>query len=145
MKRLVRDLIYGGSHDVAPHEAVLLRHVRERLSPADQAAMDDQMTHVERVQRHNRERMVTIWLDSPADRMRLSQADPEHCLAKLKVSARGKRVTVAVMTHAGLMSSLEFSSTPEACTPADFTIQEIALNQPDPGIAESIDREEHRR
>ncbi|NLB54616.1 MAG: hypothetical protein GX811_02405 [Lentisphaerae bacterium] len=143
MKRLVCDLIYGGSHDIAPHEAMLLRQVRERLQPDDQAAMDDQMTHVERVQRHNHKRMVTIWLDAPEDRMRLSRKAPDHCLAKLKVSARDKHVTVAVMTHAGIISSIEFSSTPEACTPANFTVQEIALNQPDPGISGSIDSEEH--
>ena len=143
MKRLVRDLIYGGSHDFALHEAIILRHVRERLSPVNQAAMDEQMTHVDRVQRHNHKRMVTIWLEAPTDRLRLVQTSPDHCLAKLKVSSCGKRLSVAVMTHSGLMSSIEFSSTPGRCTPVDFTVLDIAMNQPNPGIAESIDREEH--
>ena len=144
-RKLFRDLLYGGSHSVGPLEAFVLRHVREHLNPADQAAMEDQIAHVERVQRHHHERMVTIWLDAPEDRIRLSQPYPDHCLAKIKISANKKVFTVAVMTHIGLISTIEFSNSPGTCTPADIVVEDIALNHKFPGFAEAIDAEEHGR
>ena len=112
LRRAGRVLLYGGSRRLRPYEVVAVEHAIALLSEADQAVLREQLAHLETVQRYFRDRLANLCLDAEAALPRLSKRADDLCLAKVRFATPAARLNAVLLSHQGLLRSVEFSKPP---------------------------------
>jgi hypothetical protein len=136
--------LYGGSTTLRPYERAILEHAAAQLSAADSSALLQQVRSFDRVQRSLDDRMVLFHFRTQAKAPSLLSAPGDaHCVAKLTCGGTAGRSNAAVITHHGLLSSLEFSRPPKALLAGEVKVLDVARDSDWTGPAEAADRVEH--
>ena len=143
LKRLGRQLLYGGSKPLRGYETAVVDVPLAALPASDREVLAAQVDARERVQRWNSDRMVLFGFASRDSLPPLSVTSENCCLAKVKLTHASGRLTASVMTHRGFLSSVEFSSSPTELQDAEVRVDSVKLHSTFPGYSASIDREEH--
>jgi hypothetical protein len=143
IRKIGRLLLYGGFGGPKPYEARAFEATVAALGGPDAEALTAQVASIERMQRWNEDRMVILGFEDKASVPKLENAEPNHCLAKLRIKGAFGTIPGAVMTHNGILSSLEFRKSPRVIKDNAFSVDVTKLHVADPGISSSIDEEEH--
>jgi uncharacterized protein (DUF1330 family) len=143
IRKLGRRLLYGGFGGPKPYESEILAATVAALPEPDARALRQQIGLIERLQRWNDDRMVIVGFEDKAALPKLVNEATDHCLAKLRVTGASGSVTASVMTHRGILSSLEFRPSPRKLGGGDVTVELRELDAETRGEAAAIDREEH--
>lgn len=115
----------------------------QALPEAERSVVETQLKHLEIVQRSPGKRLAAMYLDPDSALPLFATSEPEHCLARLKIVGNGRSLVVAVMSHRGRLSSLEFHGSPDRLGDGELKLLEIALHGGDRGVSQAIDRLEH--
>jgi hypothetical protein len=144
LRNLGQWLLYGGSTTLRPYERSILEHAAAHLSAADSSAFLQQVRSFDRVQRSLNDRMVLFHFHPQAmPPSRLSAMGDAHCVAKLRLRGTGGRSNAAVITHHGLLSSIEFSRPPKGLLAGDIEVLDGLRDSNWTGPSEAADRLEH--
>jgi hypothetical protein len=143
VRKLGRRVLYGGFGGPKPYEAAILNATVAALPPRDARALTRQIALIERVQRWNEDRMVILGFEDKSLLPKLDNEETNHCLAKVRLKGAFGSLTATVMTHRGLLSSLEFPQSPRKTNGQDFSVEVAEVHAWDPGSAGAIDAEEH--
>ena len=143
LKRIGRQLLYGGSKPFRPYEAAIIQATLDALQPQDRAIIAVHVAGRERLQRSVKDRIVLFCYEDRGAFPVISTPAEDHCLAKVKLRDSAGTVTCAVMTCGGLLVTLEFSKSPARFRTSSVSIQSVTLHPKHPGYAGAIDREEH--
>lgn len=143
-RRLVSWLVYGGSRTIREYERRVLDFAAESLSPEDRSALAAQLDGLDHLKRLHGDRMVTFYFEKPAALPRLSNAGLEQKLATVLLAAGRQRVRATVVSHRGLLSSLEFSKSPTGLEGQPLRLELVARKPGKDGeLAREIDAMEH--
>lgn len=141
--RFGRGLLYGFKRELRPYEAAVLEAALAASGPKDRAALQEQFDTRERIQRWT-DRVLHFSLARGQDLPPIAARMENHCHAKVQlVSGAGEKVTAQLMTHRGLLSTLEFSKAPVAALAGGFRVAGVTLPAGGKGYADEIDEEEH--
>ena len=143
LKKLGRFLVYGGFGGPKPYEAEMLRAVVAALSASDAQVLGRQIGAIERLQRWNEDRMVIVGFEDKDVLPVLGNQETDHCLATLRLSGDFGSIKAAVMTHRGILSSLEFRRSPRKMEGRPFSVELVELHATDLGASRAIDADEH--
>jgi hypothetical protein len=144
ISKLTKWLIYGGSFNLSDQEKELLKLAGTTLSKDDQIVFTEQVARVERVKRLHQGRMVTFAFDDVTSLQRVSDAQPELLIAKIKLEGKGAKVSVKIFLHRGLLSSLEYSASPKILDGQISVLQLSTVGKNDSmSVADEIDSSEH--
>jgi hypothetical protein len=143
LRKVGRFLLYGGFGGPKPYESRVLEATLAALGGADAETFEAQMKLIERMQRWNEDRMVILGFEDKSSVPRLTIASPNHCLAKVRLKGAFGSIPAAVVTHHGILSSLEFRTSPRVIRDNGFSVEITQLHATDAGIASAIDEEEH--
>jgi len=144
VRKLGRFLLYGGFAGPKPYETAMLNAVAAALPESDAQSLGRQIALIERLQRWKEDRMVIVGFEDKGMVPKLQNQATDHCLAKLRLKGSFGSIGAAVMTHRGILSSLEFRQSPRKTAGHAVTVEILALHASDPRISRSIDEEEHR-
>lgn len=109
--RLLRWLLYGGSSKLRPYEERSLRDAFADGSKALWNVLELQLAKLDRVQRFNSDRQVNLFFSDDAPRF--ANRGEELSAARLDYGAKSDLLSVDIVVHDGLLSSIEFSKGPE--------------------------------
>lgn len=140
--RFGRNLLYGFRRKLRPYEAAVLEHVLTASTPSDQAALRLQLVSRERVQRWS-DRMLYFGLPPGRNLPTIAASASDYCYAKVKLASSAGGVVAKVMTHGGVLSTIEFSKSPARSLSGDFKVQDVSLHPGGSGYATEIDAREH--
>lgn len=141
-QRLGTFLLYGGSTRIRGYEESILKRVQEELSAVeDRQALASQLESLDHLKRLHQDRMVTFYFYNRDGLKRLGNVASDHRLMTFRVSIDSIKMTVVVMTHLGLLSSLEFSKGPAVLRSADLRIERTW--DPSSSLVAEIDTAEH--
>ena len=143
LARLGRNILYGFRRELRPYEASIIEAVASRITDADQATINAQLVARERVQRWNSDRMVLLSVPRGASLPLLSARNTDHCMAKVRVESPQGKLVAKLMSHRGLLSSLEFSKPPKSLLGSNFVVTSVELSPAEPGHDAGVDAEEH--
>ena len=137
--RFIRKLIFGGSAKFRDYEVKILKATRSILPESDQAIFDAQLSGPLLIQRTNSDRMVAIFLEKPNESHKLMDCTASKMLTLMTLEHSTGRIDCSVFTHDGLLSTIEFNSSPKA-----LSIQKIMIKKPTGrSLASEIDNFEH--
>jgi hypothetical protein len=74
---------------------------------------------------------------------RIAEIALDHCYAKILLSASKGKVTAKVMTHRGLLSTVEFSKAPAPLLSEGVSVKGVFLHPGGGGYTAEIDAIEH--
>jgi hypothetical protein len=121
----------------------MLDRTAAALPEHDAEVLRRQIAAIERVQRWNQDRMAIIGFEDKAALPRIGNESEAHCLARVRLRGSSGALTASVMTHRGILSSLEFRGSPRTLRDGDWSVESVELQADDPGVSGAIDREEH--
>jgi hypothetical protein len=133
--------MYGGSRTLRDYELSALDFVGELLSSEDRRALGAQLSGLDHLKRLHGDRMVTFYFEKPAALPRLSNEGLEQKLATILLESGQKRARATVVSHHGLLSSLEFSKSPTDLEDQPLRLSLVAGKPGD--LAREIDATEH--
>lgn len=143
-RRLVSWLVYGGSRTIRDYEQSALDFVAESLAPEDRRALAAQLSGLDHLKRLHGDRMVTFYFEKPAELPRLSNDGLEQKLAAVHLETDPKKIRATVVSHRGLLSSLEFSQSPTDLEGQPLRLSSAAGRSGKAGdLAREIDADEH--
>ena len=142
-RQLVSWLVYGGSRTLRDYERRALDFAGESLSPEDRRALAAQLAGLDHLKRLHGDRMVTFYYREPAALPRLSNEGLEQKLATILLETGQRRVRATVVSHRGLLSSLELSKSPTDLEGQPLRLALVASKQKNGGLAREIDAMEH--
>jgi hypothetical protein len=143
VRKLGRLLRYGGFRGPKPYEVEVLNATVAALPEADARALTQQVELIERLQRWNDDRMVIVGFEDKRALEPLENQGLDYCLAKLRLKGDLGSVTAIVMTHRGVLSSLEFLPSPRKAAGQDVSVELVSLYSGDPGESVAVDAGEH--
>jgi hypothetical protein len=144
LRRLGRRLLYGGSRHLRSYEQVVLEQAGAALGELDQGALKAQLATHEFVQRDLKGRMVRFCFDPQSPpRQLFSDSAEEHSLVQVQLETTASRIRATLMTHRGLLSSLEFSKDPAVLSGDAVRVTEVVLGGKASQLAPVADRAEH--
>jgi hypothetical protein len=123
VRKLGRFLLYGGFRGPKPYEVEVLDATVAALPERDAQVLTAQIELIERLQRWNDDRMVIVGFEDKAELERLENQTLDHCLAKLRLKGAFGSITATVMTHRGVLSSLEFRPSPKRTEGHAFSVE----------------------
>lgn len=141
IRKLGRRLLYGGFAGPRAYEAALLEAAVAALPGEDGDVLEEQIALAERFGRWNDDRMVIVGFSDKDAVPRLSLGEPDHCLARFRFDGDFEPVTANVMTHRGILSSLEFRPSPREIGKKEYSLRRVVGRAPD--AASGVDAEEH--
>ena len=142
LSRLGRNLLYGFRRELRPYETAIFQSVLGASSEEDKEALLLQFDARERVQRWT-ERILYFGLPRVHALPRVVATAPDYCYAKVKLSSPLGKVTAKLMTHRGVLSTIEFSRDPTQVLLGEFRVESVALHPGGTGYAEEINEAEH--
>jgi len=142
-KKIGRLALYGWNKQLRTCEASFVDEVLLRVDEWDRKALLAQLEQRERLQRWNSDRMVLFGFGEKAALPRIGDQSENHCIAKARLKGTITSVSVALMSHKGLLSSIEFSKSPRALEGAGVTVEALKLAPAHAGYAVNVDAEEH--
>ena len=142
ISRFARNLVFGFRRELRPYEATILEQVIGASTPNDQVALRFQFESRERVQRSN-ERVLFFGFAPEAKLTPIAAIAPDYCYAKIKLRSAEGSVIAKLMTHRGVLSTIEFSKPPAALLDGEFVVESIALHPGGTGYTAEIDASEH--
>lgn len=143
-RRLVSWLLYGGSRTVRDYERRVLDFVGDLLSPDDRRALGAQLDGLDHLKRLHGDRMVTFYYEKPAALPRLLNEGLEQKLATVLLETGREKVRAKVVSHRGLLSSLEFSKSPTDLEGQSLRLALVASKSgKNSDLAREIDAMEH--
>jgi hypothetical protein len=142
LPRFGRSLLYGFRRRLRPYEAETFSRILAATSGQDREALVAQFNARERVQRWSA-RVLHFGLPPAHDLPRVAAIAPDHCYAQVKLSSPAGKVTAKLMTHRGLLSTMEFSKDPARVLGGDFQVERVELHPGGIGYTEGIDKAEH--
>lgn len=126
------------------YERSALGFVGQSLSAEDRHALAAQLTGLDHLKRLHGDRMVTFYYEKPSELPRLSNEGLEQKLATVLLEAGQEKVRATVVSHRGLLSSLEFSKSPTDLEGKPLRLSFVAGRSGKAGdLAREIDAEEH--
>ena len=126
-------------------ERFVLDSVLAELPEPDRSVLVAQLGQLDLVQRSPGGRLAALYLDFPPAPPLLSNIAPEHCLAKVKLSGQGRTLNATVITHRGLVSSVEFRGAADRVGSKGLSLLSVTLHEKESGVSGAIDRLEHGR
>lgn len=140
MKRLGRDLLYGGSRKISPFEKTVLDSLREHITENDRNAISIQLNHLDRIQRQT-DRVSAFYFEDIESVPKTEDLSYEHSLGVLKVNYINGKATVKVFCCEGVLSSIECTKPVErsACP----EILSVVSYQNVKSEIDELDKEEH--
>jgi hypothetical protein len=145
IRKLGRLVLFGGFRAPRPYEAEILDATAAALDAGDQETLRRQIALIERVQRWNDDRMVIIGFEDKGAVPKLRNEATDHCLAKLRAESANGSVTASVMTHRGILSSLEFRPSPRSLPEGDLVVRLLETHASDSPVSRLVDAEEHEQ
>jgi hypothetical protein len=145
IRKLGRFLAYGGFSGPKPYETEILDTTVAGLPEPDAEALRRQIQQIERLQRWNDDRMVIVGFEDKRALETLENENTDHALSKLRLKGAFGSIIATVMTHRGVLSSLEFRPSPRKMNGHDFSVELLQLHSSDPGASSAIDKDEHPR
>ncbi len=143
LNRLGTFVLYGGTTRLRSYERTIIERTIEALEPSDRGAFRAQLENLDHLKRLHGDRMVTFYFYDASHLPRTQRQSDELYIAKYQIVANSVRLTVSVVTHAGLLSSIEFSKSPTALESIPFHLKSLHVTQVGESVAEEIDRLEH--
>lgn len=144
LKRAASFVVHGGAWTLRDYESSILQAAAGTLSAADAAVLQTQLQALEHLKREHADRMVTFYFFDAARLPRISLLAPELCIAQFRIQGAGSRkLRASVVTHEGLLSSLEFSSAPKLLSAAAGLDLQPVRPRVRSTLADDIDHEEH--
>lgn len=144
LKRAASFVVHGGAWRLRGYETTVLQAAMKSLSAADAEVLEQQLKSLEHLKRLHGDRMVTFYFFDAERLPRISLLAPEHCIAQFRIkSPQIDGLRASVITHQGLLSSLEFSKTPQPLAAAAAFELLPAPTRPRKDLASEVDREEH--
>lgn len=144
LRRIWTWLIYGGSRVVRDYERVILDFVSSTLSSDDREALATQLANLDHLKRLHADRMVTFYFPDSLRVKKLSDINPERVMARLALKTQRTVVKAKVVSHEGLLSSIEFAKSPTHLQGAEVQLE--ALPKPrgkEWDLPSELDAEEH--
>jgi len=140
IKRLGRDLLYGGSREISSFEKIVLDSLRENITENDRNAISIQLDHLERIQRQT-DRVSAFYFEDMESIPKTENLSYEHSLGVLRVNFTNGKATVKVFCCEGVLSSLECTKPIEhsACP----EILSVVAYQNEKSEIDELDKEEH--
>ena len=142
LRRFGRSLIYGFRRELRAYEAGPFEGALNASKQSDRDALRKQFDSRERIQRWGN-RVLYFSLSRDEALPKIAVLDENYCYASAVLSSPQGKVTARLMTHRGLLSTLEFSRSPLPALSQGFTIESIALHPGGRGYADEINEEEH--
>lgn len=143
IRRAAGYLVHGGSWTIRPYETQVLDTLKSTLARSDVEALEAQLARLDHVKRLHADRMVTFYFQDAAALPRLSQGGDAQCLLRLRIEGDGRKLSVEIFAHRGLLSSMEFDKSPtDLRSSAALRIRPVKSRSA-PGIAAEIDKTEH--
>jgi hypothetical protein len=142
-KKVGRFALLGWNKRLRPHEAAFIEDVLRSVDPHDRDALVTQLERRERLQRWNSDRMVLFGLGEKEALPRIADTSENHCLAKARLLAGGSSIVAVLMSHRGLLSSIEFSKAPSLLQGYEVEVKSLTLGDASKGYSASIEPEEH--
>lgn len=127
-----------------PYELEILEATAAALSEAEGQTLRRQLELVERAQRWNDDRMVIVGFPDKDAVPRLAPDATDHCLGTVRLKTGSRTITARVMTHRGILSSLEFRPSPRELEDRSFTLEVTDRDGAEPLLSDLIDDEEHQ-
>lgn len=126
-----------------PYEADVLAATVAALPVSDAEPLRRQVALVERLQRWNYDRMVIVGFEDRAAVPRLPNEALDHCLARVRLTGEFGSLRASVMTHRGILSSLEFRRSPRKLGGHQWVVEVTTTETADREMSGAIDAEEH--
>jgi hypothetical protein len=143
-RRLGSWLLYGGSRTLRDYELQLLDFIGRALSDADRRALGEQLASLDHLKRLHDDRMVTLYFRKPGALPRFSNQGLEQNLATAVMATGEERVRVTAVAHRGLLSSLEFRSSPARLEGRQLRLELVTGRRgKDGALAAELDGNEH--
>jgi hypothetical protein len=136
-------MLYGGSTKLRPYEFEILQRACSELEEPDRSALSRQIAGFDRVQRNLNDRQVLFFFKPNQDLAHLTERGDAQCLVRFKLRGQGGRSSAAVVSHHGLLSSLEFARAPKPLFEAGVEVLAVVRGGRWQGPAEAADRLEH--
>ena len=143
IKKIGRMLLFGADRKSRPYEDTVMQSVLQILSPGDQKILQEQFDARERIQRGNSDRMVIFGFEDRNALPKLSSLDQDFCLARVALKGTAGAVSVCLMSHKGVLSSMEFAKSPTGFGENPVTVRWVKAGNQHSGYSSSIDAEEH--
>lgn len=141
--RLGTFLLYGGTQRLAGYERAILDHLEGSIAESDRETLRSQLGNLDHIKRLHDGRMVTFYFFDSGHLPRLKDIGDEVCIAAYRLSTKDIKPTVRVVTHKGLLSSLEFSKSPRGLDDKALVLSPAQASKRSRSIAEVVDRMEH--
>jgi hypothetical protein len=142
-RRTISYLIHGGSWYLRQYETLVLNTVAKSLSSEDASALSLQLENLDHIKRLHSDRMVTFYFLDTDKIPRLYISSSTHCIARYRLDSSGFTTNVALFTHLGILSSIEFTKSPEVLS-SDSEIKLVPiLNKSNTSLTDTINQEEH--
>ena len=144
VRRLLSWLLYGGTTTLRDYETRILDHVSASLSTDnDRAALASQLRNLNHLKRLHQDRMVTFYFDDSESLRRLSNMSPAHQIGVAVLEKDRESTTAKVVSHRGLLSSMEFTRSPTQFQHASFQLADSRRPGKAIDLPSQIDAEEH--
>lgn len=144
LRRLLWRLLHPlpASRTLRSYETAVLEHTAAAITSADRRVLCEQIGQIDLVQRFHSDRMVTVYFADGERVPRLADQRPDNVLITLVATSGGRTSgRVAVVSHRGLVSSLEFTKSPRNWRD-DVRLAETTRST-GPTLAADIDSLEH--
>jgi len=143
--RLWTFMLYGGTRRLRDYEIKIINAVKMSMTKEDSETISIQIENLEHLKRLHDDRMVTFYFHGAERLPRLKNAGQEQKISKLTIEGNNKKINVVVVSHRGLMSSLEFNRSPTVLLGGGVSISAAKnRNVDDYNLASEIDAKEHR-
>ena len=144
VRRLFDFLVHGGTSQLQPFERLIVERAAATLPEPDRASLLAQLERIGRVQRFLKGRQVNVFI-SHQGAPSLANTGEATVLTRLQLRAAESELTVAVVTHRGYLSSLEFNRAPGSLARLPFVAASLPSGSEHVSPASVADRLEHGR
>lgn len=143
IKKIGRMILFGMDRKPRPYEETVMQSVLQILSKGDQKILQEQFNARERIKRQNEDRMVIYGFEDREALPKMSSLDEDYCLARVALKGGAGAVSVCLMSHKGVLSSMEFAKSPTGFGENPVTVRWVKAGNQHSGYSSSIDAEEH--
>lgn len=127
IRRLLKQLLYGGSSSLRPFEAGCVACLRNALSPEGREILDSQLQSIDLIQRFSDDKLVTFHLDEKKTRLFPNRTTELYAANLIIPRKPEKSLTCEFVFHEGRISSIEFGRSPRGVEASAVTCKDIEV------------------